>query len=166
MDLRFSVATNQDWPAIWEVFREVVASGDTYMFSPEIDEADARVAWMPDGTPRRVTYVAWLDGVIVGTALLKPNASGLGDHVANAGWMVAPAASGRGVGRRFAQHVLDEARGLGFRAMQFNAVVATNERAIGLWKSIGFEIVGTVPDAFRHATHGLTDIHIMYCRLS
>jgi L-amino acid N-acyltransferase YncA len=162
MDLRFSMATNHDWPAIWEVFREVVASGDTYMFSPAINEADARTAWMPDGTPRRVTYVAWLDGVIMGTALLKPNANGLGDHVANAGWMVAPTASGGGVGRRFAQYVLDEARGMGFRAMQFNAVVATNKRAIGLWKSMGFEIVGTVPDAFRHATHGLTAIHIMY----
>lgn len=117
---------------------------------------------MQDGHNRRVTYVAELGGEIVGTAYLKPNQIGLGDHIANAGWMIEPLVSGRGIGRRFASYVLDQARSLGFTGMQFNAVVATNARAISLWESMGFEIVGTVPTAFRHATEGPTAIHVMY----
>lgn len=151
-----------DWPNIWPIFRDVVAAGDTYPYLPDISESAARTAWLSNRASRRVTYVAELEGVIVGTAYLKPNQVGLGDHVANAGWMIAPAESGHGIGRLFALYILEEAARLGYRAMQFNAVVATNERALRLWTSMGFEIVGTVPDAFRHATNGPTDIHIMY----
>jgi L-amino acid N-acyltransferase YncA len=160
--VEFRRATVDDWTSIWPVFHEVVASGDTYAYPPDITEAGARALWMLDGMGRRFTYVAELNGAVVGTAYLKPNQVGLGDHVANAGWMVAPEAAGRGIGRLFAEHVIDEARHLGFTGMQFNAVVATNTRAIALWKSMGFEIVGTVPDAFRHATEGPTPVHIMY----
>ena len=166
-DLTVRPARADDWPAIWPVFRDVVAGEDTYMYAPDTSEADARRAWMPadDGHDGRVTFVALLGDDVVGTALLKPNQPGLGDHVANAGWMVAPAFTGRGIGRVFATAVIDAARGLGYRAMQFNAVVATNTAAIGLWESLGFEIVGTVPDAFRHVRHGDTAIHVMYRRL-
>ena len=158
----FRPAETGDWSSIWPIFREVVAAGDTYGYPPDIDETDARAAWMHDGTDRRFTYVAEIDGQAVGTAYLKPNQPGLGDHVANAGWMVAPAAAGQGIGRRFAGYVMDEARRHGFSAIQFNSVVATNTAAIKLWESLGFEIVGTVPDAFRHRTAGLTAVHVMY----
>jgi len=159
-----------DWPAIWPIFRDVVAGGDTYMYAPDTVEVDARTVWLhvdgaQDGHALPITFVAMLGDEIVGTALLKPNQSGLGDHVANAGWMVGPSFVGRGIGRTFATAVIDEARRLGYRGMQFNAVVGTNTAAIGLWKSLGFEIVGTVPDAFRHARHGDTPIHVMYQRL-
>lgn len=120
---------------------------------------------MAPGKSRHKVYVAVLDEVIVGSAYLKPNQPGPGDHVANAGWMVDSRFSGRGIGRRFAEYVIDEASFEGYRAMQFNAVVATNLRAIRLWESLGFEIVGTVPDAFRHSSKGPSAIHIMYRRL-
>ncbi len=160
--LDFRRATAADWPAIWPIFRAVVAGGDTYPYPPDMPEAEARAVWMYDGTDRRATYVAERHGTVVATAYLKPNQVGFGDHVANAGWMVAPDASGQGIGRGFAEFVLDEARRLGFAAMQFNAVVATNTRAIRLWESLGFAIVGTVPGAFRHRSAGPTPVHIMY----
>jgi L-amino acid N-acyltransferase YncA len=159
-------AVTDDWRAIWPIFRDVVAGGDTYMYAPGTSEADARAAWMHTGADDdSITFVALFGDEIVGTALLKPNHPGLGDHVANAGWMVAPAFTGRGIGRTFATAVIDEARRLGYRGMQFNAVVADNARAIALWESLGFEIVGTVPDAFRHGRLGDTPIHLMYRRL-
>lgn len=120
---------------------------------------------MQPGANRRFTYVADQDGSVVGTAYVKPNLVGLGDHICNAGWMVAPEAGGQGIGRRFAEFVIDEARDLGYLGMQFNAVVASNTRALRLWQSMGFEIVGTVPDAFRHSTDGLTPIHVMHLKL-
>ncbi len=161
-NLTFRRATTDDWPAIWPIVRTVVAEGDTYAHPPNITEIEAETLWMLDGDHRLMTYVAGLDRTIVGTAYLKPNQIGLGDHVANAGWMADPRVSGQGIGRRFASYVLDEALRLGFTGMQFNAVVVTNTRAIALWESMGFDIVGTVPDAFRHATQGPTAIHIMY----
>lgn len=164
-DLVFRSATDEDWPWIWPIFRDVVATGDTYVYPPGTPEPEARSSWMQPGTDRRFTYVAERDGEVVATACLKPNQPGLGDHVCNAAWMVSPAASGQGIGRRFAEWVMEEARSLGFAGMHFNAVVATNIRAISLWESLGFEIVGTVPDAFRHAEHGPVAIHVMYRRL-
>ena len=158
----FRRAVEGDWPAVWRVFRDVVATGDTYAYPPDITVADARAAWWHVDEPTTVTFVADVDGDVVGTALVKPNLPGLGDHVANAGWMVHPDAAGRGIGRAFAEYVLAEAAQLGFTGMQFNAVVASNERALGLWRSLGFATIGTVPGAFRHATLGPTDLHIMY----
>jgi L-amino acid N-acyltransferase YncA len=160
--LTFRHATSDDWAAIWPIVHEVVAEGDTYAYPPDITEREAQTLWMFNGDDRRITYVAELDGTVIGTAYLKPNQIGLGDHVANAGWMIAPQASGKGIGRRFAVHVIEEAKHLGFTGMQFNAVVSTNVRAIALWESMGFEIVGTVPKAFRHTTEGPTTIHIMH----
>lgn len=164
-DLRFDEARSEDWPEIWSVFSEVVAGGDTYMYPPEITEDEANSNWMPHGRDGVRTYVARLDGPVVGTSQLKPNRVGLGNHVANAGWMIASRARGMGVGRRFAEFVLDQARLQGYEAMQFNAVVSTNAPAVALWKSMGFEIVGTVPEAFRHVDRGRVDVHIMYRKL-
>lgn len=160
--LRFAVAGSGDWTEIWPVFRAVVASADTYPYPPDTPEEEARAIWM---APSHTVLVASLDGDVVGTAYYRPNMAGLGDHIANAGWMIHPDLQGRGIGRRFAEFVLDQAREAGFRGMQFNAVVATNTGAIALWESLGFEIVGTVPDAFRHVEHGLTPVHVMYREL-
>jgi L-amino acid N-acyltransferase YncA len=160
--LEFREATSDDWPSIWPIFRAVVAAGDTYTYPPDTPERDAGAAWMPMGRVHHKTYVALLEGVVAGSAYLKPNQPGPGDHVANAGWMISAAYSGRGIGRQFAEYVIDQARVGGYLAMQFNAVVASNERAISLWNSLGFEIVGTVPDAFRHPSNGPTAIHIMH----
>ncbi|MGD2059922.1 MAG: GNAT family N-acetyltransferase [Acidimicrobiia bacterium] len=157
--LEFSVAGPDDWPDIWPVFAAVVATGDTYPYLPDTPEERARAIWM---APSHTVLVASIGDEVVATAYYRPNMAGLGDHVANAGWMVHPDRQGQGIGRRFAAYVLDHARDAGFGAMQFNAVVATNTRAIALWESLGFEIVGTVPDAFRHPAHGLTPVHVMY----
>lgn len=164
-NLAFAVAGPEDWSEIWAIFRDVVAGGDTYPYPPGMGEGDAFAIWMRPESDREATFVARLEGDIVATAYVKSNGVGLGDHIANAGWMVAPVFQGRGIGRPFAEWVIDRAREFGYHGMQFNSVVATNTAAVGLWESLGFEIVGTVPDAFRHATEGLTPVHVMYRRL-
>jgi L-amino acid N-acyltransferase YncA len=123
-------------------------------------EDDARAAWMLP--PPAEILVATDDGVVVGTAEIRPNQVGRGSHVANASFMVAPGSAGRGVGRALAAEVLDRARAAGYRAMQFNAVVATNTRALALWESIGFAEVGRVPGAFRHRDEGEVDLVVMH----
>jgi ribosomal protein S18 acetylase RimI-like enzyme len=169
--LRLRTATADDWPAIWPIWHRVVSAGETYTYDPATPEAVARALWM--GPPPAAVFVAdrpdrpgphHLGGAprVVGTALLKPAQPGLGDHVANAAFMVDPDAAGAGVGRALAEHVLDEARRRGYAAMQFNAVVATNTRAVGLWRALGFEVIGTVPAAFRHPVHGRVGLHVMY----
>jgi L-amino acid N-acyltransferase YncA len=160
--LQFEQAGQERWPEIWEIFRSVVGSGDTYPYPPDIAEDVAFDVWMRIGDERGATYVALERDVVVATAYLRENSPGLSDHIANAGWMVAPGHRGRGIGRRFADFVMDEAARLGYRGMQFNSVVATNTTAIALWESLGFEIVGTIPDAFRHAREGLTPVHVMF----
>jgi L-amino acid N-acyltransferase YncA len=160
--LRFREAKPDDWPEIWPIFHAVVVTGDSYAYPPDTTEQDGETLWMQPGTGRSFTFVAEVDGRIVATAYLKPNMIGLGDHICNAGWMVSPQSGGRGVGRRFAEYVMERARELGFAGMQFNAVVVTNTRAVRLWESMGFEVVGTVPDAFRHSANGPTAVHIMY----
>lgn len=157
-------ATDEEWPAIWPIWHAIVAAGETYCWPPDTDEATARSLWMQP-EPAEVWVAVGDGGRVLGTALMAPNKPALGAHVANAGFMVDPAASGQGVGRALAERVLARARECGYLAMQFNAVVSTNTRAINLWKSLGFAIVGTVPEAFRHARHGLVDLHIMHRRL-
>lgn len=162
-------ATKADHDAIWKIFREVVAAGDTYAIDPKISRANALALWL--GTNVH-TYIAKLDCLkqsssqpdrhVVGTYILKPNQAGGGSHVANAAFMVASAARSRGVGRAMAEHCLAEARRLGFRAMQFNFVVSTNESAIRLWEQLGFKIVGTLPKAFRHPKEGDVDVYVMF----
>ena len=155
-------ATDADWPAIWSIFRAVVATGDTYAYAPDIPEADARRAWMGPGL---ATYVAERGGEVVGTYALKPNQPALGGHVANAGYMVRADAFGGGVGTAMGEHSLAEARAAGYRAMQFNAVVSTNTRAVALWQRLGFAVIGRVPEGFRHRELGYVDLLIMHRRL-
>lgn len=153
-----------DWPRIWPFWHRIVSAGDAYTWDPQTPEEVARRLWM--APPARVFVVE--DGEdgdqVVASAYLKPNYGGPAAAVANAGFMVDPAYSGRGIGRRLAEHVLREARRDGYRAMVFNAVVATNP-AVELWRSLGFVILGTVPDAFDHPVHGPVGLHIMYRKL-
>lgn len=165
MNLSFRRAGAEDWPAIWDVFGKVVASGDTYPYRPDLSEQEAFAVWMRLDHPREATFVAGLDGHQVATAYVKANGPGRSDHIANAGWMVSPDHQGRGIGRAFAVWVIDQAREFGYHGMQFNSVVSTNTGAIALWEALGFEIVGTVPDAFQHPSEGLVPVHVMYRRL-
>ena len=157
--LEIRAATEADHDAIWDIFHVIVAAGDTYAFKPEMSRNDALAYWFRAGTR---PYVAENDGRVVGTYILKPNQAGAGSHVANAAFMVAPDTRGLRVGRKMGEHCLGEARRLGFRAMQFNFVVSTNEAAIRLWKRLGFNIVGTLPGAFQHPEKGYVDVYIMF----
>ncbi len=157
--LEIRQATEADHDAIWDIFHAVVAPGDTYAFDPRISREDALAYWFREDTH---AYVAAQDRHVVGTYILKANQPGFGSHVANAAFMVAPNARGLGIGREMGEHCLSEARRLGFRAMQFNFVVSTNEGAIRLWKQLGFKIVGTLPGAFRHLQKGYVDVHVMF----
>ena len=157
--IKIRPAIESDRDAIWTIFHDVIASADTYAFDPEMPRQDALAYWFRPGTH---TYVAESDGRVVGTYTLRANQLGPGSHVANAAFMVAPNAQEQGVGRAMGEHCLNEARRLGFRAMQFNFVVSTNESAIRLWQRLGFKIVGTLPDGFRHPERGYVDVHVMF----
>ncbi len=157
--MKIRAAAQADRAAIWKIFHEVVAAGDTYAIDPEMSREDALAYWFSADTR---TYVADSTVGAVGTYILRPNQSGGGSHVANAAFMVAPEARGQGIGRAMGEHCLSEARRLGFRAMQFNFVVSTNESAVRLWQQLGFEIVGTLPGAFCHPECGYVDVYVMY----
>jgi L-amino acid N-acyltransferase YncA len=160
-DVSVRAATAEDWPAIWSFLREIIAAGETYTWARDTSEAAARAKWMHE-PPGRTVVAVDRDGKVLGTAETHPNQGGPGAHVANAGFMVDPAHGGRGVGRRLAEHVLDQARADGYRAMQFNAVVETNTGAVALWLSLGFTILATVPEAFNHPVHGLVGLDVMH----
>lgn len=155
-------ASRADEDAVWSIFHAVIAPGDTYAFDPRTPREEAVAYWFRRDTH---TYVAEVDGRVVATYVLRPNQPALGAHVANAAYMVSPAARGAGMGRRMGEHSLAEARRLGFRAMQFNFVVSTNEAAVRLWQRLGFRIVGTLPGAFRHARLGFVDAYVMFQEL-
>ena len=152
-------ATSEDWPGIWDVLEPVLRAGETYTYPREITESDARAVWTAGAS---VLVAVDTHGAVLGTAKYLPNHPGAGAHVANASFVVAPEAGGRGVGRALARAVIDAARTDGYRAMQFNAVVETNERAVRLWTSLGFTVLATVPEAFDHPRHGLVGLHIMH----
>ncbi|MBX7053622.1 MAG: GNAT family N-acetyltransferase [Pyrinomonadaceae bacterium] len=155
-------ANESDKPAIWQIIKAVIAGGDTYVFSPDTTEDEMMAFWF---TPDKHNYVAVNDGEVVATFWLRANNPGLGKHVGNAAYMVSPDAHGKGIGKQIALWSLDEARRLGFSAMQFNFVVRSNTHAVKLWQDIGFEIIGEIPDAFAHSKNGLTNAYIMYRKL-
>ncbi|HYC98353.1 GNAT family N-acetyltransferase [Brevundimonas sp.] len=161
--MRIREATEADWPTIWPIVEAVVRAGDTYTWPRDLTEVDGRALW---NLPSCVVLVAVDEaGAVLGTARFGPNQLGPGAHVANASFMVAPAARGRGVGRALGEAVIRGAARAGYHAMQFNAVVEANRSAVHLWKTLGFEIIGTAPEAFDHPTEGLVGLHIMYRRL-
>jgi GNAT superfamily N-acetyltransferase len=152
-------ALPSDSDALWSILEPILRAGETYALPRDITRDAAFSFWF---SPAHEVFVALDDGRIVGTYFLRPNQNGGGSHVANCGYMTAPAASGRGVARAMCAHSLDHARNRGFRAMQFNFVVSTNARAVRLWQSLGFEIVGRLPAAFLHPIAGYTDAYVMY----
>lgn len=155
-------ATAGDHDGIWEIFSSVIRPGDTYVFDPETPRKELEKHWLASNMH---TYVYQTDRRILGTYFLKPNQVGLGDHIANAGYMVHPEAQGKGIGQTMCEHSMEEARRLGYHAMQFNIVVSTNVAAIAVWKKFGFEIVGTLSEVFRHRKQGLVDAYVMYRKL-
>lgn len=157
--LTIRAATDADFPAIWAIFRQVIADGETYVYAADTTRAQARRIWT---APPATAFVAEQGGRIVGTYSLKPNQPGLGDHVANCGYMTDPQARGQGVGTALCAHSLTTARERGFAAMQFNFVVASNTRAIRLWEKHGFRVVGRSPGAFRPRAGGFADALIMH----
>lgn len=151
----------RDWPHVWAIVRDVVRAGDTFTYDPALTEAQARDTWLDTGPG--ATVVVAVDGDrVVGTAKSGPNRAGPGAHVATASFMVAGAARGKGVATALCSFVLDWARAEGYAAMQFNAVAATNTTAVAIYERLGFTIVGTVPEAFRHPTHGDVGLHVMH----
>ena len=147
---------------VWPLFQQVIAGGDTYSYSPDMRFEEARDAWT---LPPSRCFVAERGDDVLGAYLLKPNQPGLGNHVANAGYMVAPHARGQGIAGTMCEHSMAQARCAGFTAMQFNFVVSSNTTAVRLWQRHGFQIVGQVPGAFRHAVHGHTDVYVMHREL-
>jgi ribosomal protein S18 acetylase RimI-like enzyme len=156
-------ANEKDRDAIWKIFQATISAGDAFVFSATTSRQKALGYWCADDT---ATFVAEQNGKVLGSYILRANQPGLGDHVANAGFMVDPDAHGLGVGRAMGEHCLDEARRRGYRAMQFNFVVSTNESALHLWRELGFHIVGTLPGAFRHAQKGFVDVYVMFRSLA
>jgi|SRR5207253_7139352 len=184
--MKIRPAKDSDHDAIWEIFREVIAAGDTYPLDRNISRDEALAYWCQKAAH---VYIAEFDRDPVGDAVSVPgkptasprggrqnrqvagsytlhrNQSGGGAHVANAAFIVAKDARGQGIGRAMGEHCLKEARRLGFRAMQFNFVVSTNESAVKLWQDLGMKIVGTLPGAFRHPQKGYVDVYVMYQEL-
>lgn len=154
-------ANAEDWAAIWPFWQTIVAAGETYSYDRDLDEDRARGLWMLEPPGRTVVALDEND-TAVGTAKMHPNHGGPAAHVATASFMVDPAHGGKGVGRALGEYVLEWARSAGYRAMQFNAVVETNTGAVGLWCSLGFEVLATVPEAFAHPVHGFVGLHIMH----
>ena len=151
----------EDWEAIWPFLHQIVAAGETYAYDPAMTEPEGRRIWMV-APPARTVVATDADGAVLGTANMYANREGPGSHVASASFMVAPDQSGRGVGRALGEHVIGWARERGFRAIQFNAVVETNRGAVALWRSLGFDVIGTVPEAFHHPKHGYVGLLIMH----
>ena len=157
--MRIRPAGNADNDALWRVLKPVIRAGETYVLPSDMSAADALSYWR---APAHAVFVAEEGGEILGTYYLRANQQGGGAHVANCGYMTAPSAQGRGIARALCAHSLEEARRRGFRAMQFNFVVATNERAVRLWESFGFAVVGRLPEAFAHPRLGLVDALVMH----
>ncbi|MGW4483586.1 N-acetyltransferase family protein [Amycolatopsis sp. NPDC004368] len=158
-------ATSEDWPGIWPFLHEITAAGETYALPRDLGEQAARDYWMT-APPGRTVVIVNNFGDILGSAKMGPNREGPGSHIATASFMVAPASAGQGAGRTLGIHMLDWARAEGYRGVQFNAVVETNTHAVALWKSLGFTVIGTVPGAFHHPTHGYVGLHVMFQPIS
>jgi ribosomal protein S18 acetylase RimI-like enzyme len=155
-------ANTNDADAIWRILEPVLRTGETYTLPRDIDRTEALAYWLAAGNQ---VFVAEEDGDVVGTYYLRANQRGGGSHVCNCGYMTAAHAMGRGIARMMCLHSKEQAKRSSFRAMQFNFVVSTNERAVKLWQSLGFEIVGTLPLAFEHPSKGFVDAFVMFATL-
>ena len=163
-----------DWHDIWHLLEPIFRAGETYPYDPAISKADAYTAWMEVPTATYVAETTTTDAAgpdttggrdILGTYYIKPNQPALGAHVCNCGYAVSQRARGKGVATTLCNHSQQEAKRLGFRAMQFNLVVSTNAPAVYLWQKLGFQKVATLPGAFNHTTQGFVDAFVMYKQL-
>jgi len=161
MKLRVRDATSEDWPRIWPFFSAIARAGETFTYDTRIGEADARALWMVE-PPGRTTVAVDDDGTVLGSASMYANRPGPGSHIASGSFMVDPARQGMGVGRALCEDLIAWSGAQGFRGIQFNAVAESNVGAVGLYRSLGFEVIGTVPGAFRHPTEGYVGLHVMY----
>lgn len=152
-------ATDTDWPAVWALFQAVAAAGDVFAYDEATPEAVARKLWFD---PPAACFVCEVEGRFAGTYYVRPNHPGRGSHVANAGYVVEPSFRGRGLARRMCEHSLETARRLGFAAMQFNFVVASNAAAVNTWEKCGFAVAGRLPGAYRHKELGFVDALVMF----
>lgn len=157
--MKIRAATDSDRDAIWNIFRDIIVAGETYPIDPKISREEALAYWFKHNAH---VCVAETENEIIGSYTMHQNQAAGGAHVANAAFIVAKETRGKGIGRAMGEHCLAEARRLGFRAMQFNFVISTNESAVKLWKDLGMKIVGTLPGAFRHPARGYVDVYIMY----
>jgi GNAT superfamily N-acetyltransferase len=160
LHIRKSIPTDAE--GIWSILQPIIAKGDAYVFAPTMPKQDMLNYWL---SADKHTYTALEDDQIVGTFFMKDNQMGLGAHIANAGYATLPTVGGQGIGKAMGLFSMDEARRLGYQAMQFNIVVKTNERAVRLWQTIGFQIIGEIPEAFQHQTLGLVNAYVMYQKL-
>jgi ribosomal protein S18 acetylase RimI-like enzyme len=156
--MHIRLATHSDRDAVWAILEPAIRAGETYPLPREMARDAALAYW---SSPEHEVFVAEADGEIVGTYYLRANQKGGGSHVANCGYITAPRVMGRGVARTMCAHSLERAKARGFRSMQFNFVVSSNERAVRLWQSLGFEMVGRLPGAFQHPTRGYVDALVM-----
>ena len=157
-------ATAADWPGMWAVLEPVIRAGETFTWDRDTTEEAARTRWFKEA-PGQAFVAVTSDGGVIGTGELHPNQGGGGSHVANAGYMVHRDHGGKGVAKALCAYSLDTARAAGFRAMQFNAVVASNVRAVAAWQAMGFEVLGTIPGAFDHPTLGYVGLLVMHRKL-
>ncbi|RWE57462.1 MAG: N-acetyltransferase [Mesorhizobium sp.] len=157
--LTIRAATLADADAIWSIVGPILRAGETYALPRDWSRSDALSYWL---SPDHEVFVAEAQGLVIGTYFLQANQRGGGAHVANCGYMTAPDSVGRGVATAMCRHSLGHAAARGFRAMQFNCVVSTNERAVKLWRHLGFDIVGTIPQAFEHPVLGFVDTLVMH----
>jgi len=157
ISIRKAIAADHE--QIWQILKAIILKGDVLAFAPDSTQEEMLHYWC---NPSKHTYIALRENEIVGTFFIQNNQPGLGDHVANAGYAVSPDHAGIGAGRAMAEWSLEEARRLGYTAMQYNIVVKSNTVAVNLWKKIGFEIIGEIPNAFNHQTNGMTNAYIMY----
>nr|WP_294839056.1 N-acetyltransferase [uncultured Methylotenera sp.] len=157
--MKIRLATDADRPSLWAIIEPVIRAGETYALDTKMSREKALDYWLGSD---KITFVAENDGEILGTYYIRTNQTGGGSHVCNCGYMTSAHATGRGIARAMCQHSLEYAKSAGYLAMQFNFVVSTNQRAVGLWQSQGFEIVGTLPNAFKHPSAGYVDALVMF----
>lgn len=162
MNFEIRKAIEADKTEVWKIIQAIISAGDSYVFYPDSTKEKMLEYWFGE---EKETYVAILDKEILGTFFLKANQPDLGSHICNAGYMVSSEAKGKGIGRKMAEFSLPEAKRLGFKAMQFNFVVKSNEIAVKLWLNLGFEIIGEIPEVFQHKDLGLVNALIMYRKL-
>ena len=154
--------TSSDAEVVWEIIKRVIAGGETYVFDPTSSREKMMEYWL---AREKKVYLVLSDDVVVGTFTIRPNMPDRGSHIANASYMVSPSHEGKGIGYFMANYSMEEAKRLGYIAMQFNIVIKSNERAVALWKKVGFSIVGEVPGGFQHPRLGLTNTYVMYKKL-